>query len=233
MMNEPTADVDPRSFDRFAADYDRFVSLEPPELPEWLLIHLPRNRRRALDAGCGSGRHALALADHFDQVIGVDLSRPLVDIARRRRPHPRVRYEVADLLAFTDPDGFELVFSRTTLHHLTDLAAGLRRLRGLVAPGGVAVLVDCVSRWPTPARWVYVAGALRDVPGDVRRYGRDEARWLFGFRTSSPWLDHLRSERYLSRGSFEQRYGAVFPGSRFHALRYFHVLVWHRPEERP
>ena len=36
---------------------------------------LAARRRRALDFGCGAGRLTHALADHFDQVIGVDIAR--------------------------------------------------------------------------------------------------------------------------------------------------------------
>jgi SAM-dependent methyltransferase len=110
--------ADPQSFDRLAADYDRYASLEPPLILDWLLTQLPGRGRRALDAGCGSGRHTLALADRFDQVVGVDRSQPLIDLARRTRPHPRIRYRAGDLLAIRDPEGFDLVFSSTTLHHL-------------------------------------------------------------------------------------------------------------------
>src|SRR5215211_4063372 len=63
MGSDRAGTADPRSFDRFAAGYDRYVSLEPAGLPRWLLDHLPTRRGRALDAGCGSGRHTLALAD--------------------------------------------------------------------------------------------------------------------------------------------------------------------------
>src|SRR5438093_10715014 len=117
--------ADAASFDRFAADYDRFARLERPTILEWLLKQLPASRSRALDAGCGTGRQTLALADRFDQVVGVDISHPLIDIARRRRLPPNVQYYVEDLMAFVDPDGFDLVFSSTTLHHLPELEAAL------------------------------------------------------------------------------------------------------------
>jgi hypothetical protein len=48
-------------------------------------------------------------------------------------------------------------------------------------------------------------------------------------RNSTDWLEHLASDRYLSRDAFEQRYGAVFPGARFQALGHAHALVWHSP----
>jgi SAM-dependent methyltransferase len=228
-MGRPAGKADPQSFDRFAADYDRYASLEPPMVLDWLLAHLPGHGRRALDAGCGSGRHTLALADRFDQVVGVDRSQPLIDLARHQRPHPRVRYQFGDLLAITDPVGFDLVLSSTTLHHLPDLDAGLHHLRGLVATGGTAILVDNVASRPTPSRWIYRLGAVRELPADLRRHGWQQTRWLLNFRTSASWLDHLASDRYLSRHGFEQRYGVVFPGARFHALGYAHALVWRNP----
>jgi hypothetical protein len=36
-MGRETAHPDPQSFDRFAADYDRYASLEPPLILDWLL----------------------------------------------------------------------------------------------------------------------------------------------------------------------------------------------------
>jgi SAM-dependent methyltransferase len=44
---------------------------------------LATRRRRALDFGCGAGRLTHALADHFDEVIGVDIAPSMIDIARR------------------------------------------------------------------------------------------------------------------------------------------------------
>jgi len=220
--------ADATSFDRFAADYDRFASLERPTILEWLLKQLPASRSRALDAGCGTGRQTLALADRFDQVVGVDISHPLIDIARRRRLPPNVQYYVEDLMAFVDPDGFDLVFSSTTLHHLPEIEAALLHLRGLVRPAGTIVLIDNVASRPTPPRWVHVLGALRHFPADVRRLGWVNSRWLFTFRTSRPWLDHLASDSYLSRREFERVYGATFRGAHFQQLGYAHGLVWRK-----
>jgi SAM-dependent methyltransferase len=192
-----------------------------------LLTQLAGHGGRALDAGCGSGRHAQALAGQFDEVIGIDISTPLIDIARQRSD-PKVRYLVSDLIAFADPDGFDLVFSSATLHHVRDLEAALRRLRGLVRPGGIAILIDNVASRPTPPSWVHVIGALRDIPGDMARVGGRNAAWLLRFRTSAAWLDHLASDRYLTRQAFERRYGASFPGARFANLGYAHGLVWEK-----
>src|SRR5438874_10138933 len=152
-----------QSFDGFASDYDRFSRLEQPGVLNWLLSRVPAHAGRAVDAGCGSGRHTRALARQFNEVIGVDISAPLIDIARHQSG-PTVRYVVSDLRAFADPDRFDLVFSSTTLHHVPDLDAALVHLRGLVKPGGLAILVDSVASRRTPPRRVPVLGAGRDVP---------------------------------------------------------------------
>jgi SAM-dependent methyltransferase len=225
----------PQSFDHFAADYDQFARFSRSTLQDWLLAQLPAHGERALDAGCGSGRHAGALAERFDQVIGVDISEPLIRIARERRSHDNVRYQVSDLMNFADPEGFDLVFSSTTLHHLPDLDAALRQLRGLVRAGGRAVLVDNVARRPgqkmlpnSPAHWVHVLGAVREFPGDVWRIHWRQARWLLKFRTSPAWLAHLAGDRYLSVQAFERTYGAIFLGARFTDLGFARGLVWDR-----
>ena len=215
-----------QSFDRFAAEYDRLATLEPVGLRDWLLAQLPERGHRALDAGCGAGRHTVLLAERFDEVVGIDLSEPMIQIARGQRSRPNARYLATDLMSFEDALGFDLVFSSTTLHHVPDLDAGLLHLRGVVRAGGIAILIDNVASRPTPARWIHVLGAVRDFPGDAARLGRHQARWLLRFRTSAAWLDHLASDRYLSRQAFELRYGSIFPGARFQNLGYAHALVW-------
>src|ERR671910_443066 len=45
-------------------------------------LGLPRERGRALDFGCGLGRMTRALAAHFDECVGVDISEGMVRGAR-------------------------------------------------------------------------------------------------------------------------------------------------------
>jgi SAM-dependent methyltransferase len=167
------------------------------------------------------------LADHFDEVVAIDISKPLIEIARARRSHPRIIYVEADLAEFEDPDGFDLVFSSSAIHHLPDLRSALVQLRGLVAPGGVAVLIDQVSLWPTPPRWVYYVGSLRTLPGHVWRVGWRAAWWMFRFQTSRPWLEHVTNERYLGRPEFRREYGSVFLGAQFEPLGFAEAITWH------
>ena len=55
----------------------------------------------AYDFGCGSGRYLACLAEHFDRVVGVDISAKLIskamEFAHERGIHARVELDVEDL----------------------------------------------------------------------------------------------------------------------------------------
>ena len=219
-------DTDHRSFDSFAHDYDRFKELAPD--PDWI-TRLRLAGGRALDAGCGTGHHTIALAETFDDVLGIDISEPMLDIARAKRSRPNIRYETSDLTTYRDPDGFDLVWSAATLHHVPNLDAALANLRDLTRPGGTVVCVDLVSSlwWRLAPRLVHAVGHVLDFPQDVRRVGVRQALWMARFRFG-PWRGHVTTDRFLSWDEFVHAYGASFPGARFER-RGFAACIWTKP----
>jgi SAM-dependent methyltransferase len=218
-----------QSFDALAADYDRMAMLAPAPFTDWIFAQVPAHVGRALDAGCGPGNLALLLAERCQQVIALDISEPMIEIARRQRSRPNIDYRVLDLMSFKDPDGFDVVLSTCVLHHLSNLEAALQHLRSLVRAGGMAVLIDNVAWTTTPSRVVHVVGAYRHFPLDVVAHGWRQARWMFTFRRNPRWLDHLAGDRYISREAFRRRYGAAFPGARFQSFGWAEALVWQAP----
>src|SRR6266480_1580790 len=77
--------------------------------------------RAALDFGCGVGRLTQPLAQHFAEVVGVDVSPSMIDLAQQYNRHAeRCRYCVnatADLARFPT-EHFDLVLSYLTLQHI-------------------------------------------------------------------------------------------------------------------
>ncbi|GAA4227040.1 magnesium-protoporphyrin O-methyltransferase [Sagittula marina] len=74
------------------------------EMRDQMLSRLPQDLRgaRVLDAGCGAGQMTQALAERGADVVAIDISPSLVEIARKRLPidlHGRVRFTSGDMLS--------------------------------------------------------------------------------------------------------------------------------------
>jgi SAM-dependent methyltransferase len=229
----PAPALGPGSFDACAEVFDRLGELIGGPLRDYLEGVLHQRGGRAVDLGCGTGRHAAVLAGRYREVLGVDLSEQMLELARRHHAGPGVRFARRDLRDLRpDLDGrFDLVLSAHTLHHVQDLDGALERIRELVAPGGRAVLVDNVAARPAvPRRW-FVAEAVRALALDLalRRRPPGEALELYRLSTHPAWLDHVTADRFLSPAEFERRYGRAFPGATFTGMYRSRALCWDAP----
>jgi len=221
---------DPQSFDHLPARYDRISELLGAELRAWILFHLPTRGGRAADLGCGTGVHTDLLAQRYAEVIAVDLSAPMVEHARRRRPQPNVSYRHGDLRNVTPGEEglFDLVFSAYTLHHVTELHSALHRIRSLVRPGGQVLLVDLVDeRRPVPRSW-FRAEAWRTFGADLRHRRRPvaEAVELLRLQLDQDWLDHQTTDQLCSVEDWDQYCRGVFPGAAITPLHRARGLSW-------
>jgi SAM-dependent methyltransferase len=117
-----------------------------------------RSGERILDVGCGCGDSSLQLADAAapgGAVTGVDISRPMLEIARRRALDTRVTFleadaQTADLGEAAD----EAVFSRFGVMFFADPGAAFANLGRAVRPGGRLAFV-C---WRAMAENIWMRG---------------------------------------------------------------------------
>ena len=72
---------------------------------------LPRQRRYAIDFGCGVGRLTRALRKYFPECHGVDISASMLDMARQLAPDCNFQ-QAADLSSFPDQCADWLGFCR-------------------------------------------------------------------------------------------------------------------------
>jgi SAM-dependent methyltransferase len=207
-------------FDAIAELYERYAEINDEVYRPYLEGALPAHAERAVDLGCGSGRFTGLLAQRCDRVLAVDIAEQEVRIARAKRMHPNIDYQVRSLLDVTgDVDGrFDVVFSVNTLFHLYAEHGPdrvLRHVRSLVAPGGLAVIVDVVSpgrRRPLWHRWWGVQDALKTL---ARRRSVRDAGTVLRLRQHPVWMTHVRVNQPISRAEFRSRYGEIFPGAEF------------------
>lgn len=107
---------------------------------------LARAGERVLDIGCGCGATSLALAKTVGaagRVHGVDVSRPMLRIARERAMEEgaNVVFLEADASAQAFRPEWDLVFSRFGVMFFADPVAAFANIRGALAPGGRLVFV--------------------------------------------------------------------------------------------
>jgi len=103
-------------------------------------IAFARDKRRALDVGCGSsGRIVELLEKHGFVVEGLDVSRRMVELARQR--HPAVPFHHADICEWKLPGKFDLISAWDSIWHvpLARHEGVLRRLMEGLNPGGVLI----------------------------------------------------------------------------------------------
>jgi len=112
---------------------------------EWVeRVHPLASKNLALDFGCGVGRLSQPLAEHFQEVRGVDISPSMIDLARGFNRHgDRCRYFLHsdhDLALFADGT-FDFIYSSITLQHIRPRFARLylAEFARVLRPGGVLV----------------------------------------------------------------------------------------------
>jgi ubiquinone/menaquinone biosynthesis C-methylase UbiE len=98
---------------------------------------------RVLDVGCGCGQSTLQLAARVGAsgaVLGVDISRPMLERARDRAVAAGVRnarFEMADAQTFAfEPEAFDVAFSRFGVMFFADPGAAFANLRRALRIGG-------------------------------------------------------------------------------------------------
>jgi SAM-dependent methyltransferase len=154
-----------------------------------------------LDLGCGGGHVSLRVAPLVQQVTAYDLLQPMLDAvariaAERDLANIATRQGAAESLPFADAS-FDLVVSRYSAHHWSDLNAALREARRVLSPGGRIILMDVTApETPVLDTWLQTLELLRD-PSHVRDYSA--AEWLgalaaAGFETGPMTQRRLRLE---------------------------------------
>lgn len=149
-------------------DWDARLAVEAP----FLRAVLPeKGPRRVLDAACGSGGHALALARWGYETVGADISAAMVQVARGKavasgQDVPFFVAGLADLPRQFPGETFDAVLclGNTLPHLLTQdaLVAALAGMARVLRPGGLLVLqqLNYDLRWQRRPRFFSAQGGI-------------------------------------------------------------------------
>ena len=226
-------------FSAVADDYARFRPRYPDELFIYL-ASLPAHRRLAWDCATGSGQAALGLAEHFQRVVGSDLSAAQIAHATA---HPRLTYRVApEGDSGLEPASVDLVTVAQALHWL-DVGRFYAEVERVLAPGG-AVAVWCYNLLEVDPRVNAVVG--RFYSQVVGPFWPPERRLLeagyrtvpFPFAELPPRRFEIRGELrladlvgYLGTWSASQRYRAARGEDPLTRIESDLAAAWGDPEE--
>jgi ubiquinone/menaquinone biosynthesis C-methylase UbiE len=150
-------------------------------LQEVIDLTRPKPGDLALDVATGTGNTALALAPYVRRVIGLDLTREMLNEARRiaaERNILNAEWVIGDAAHLPFPDAtFDLYVVRAAPHHFPDIDGFLREARRVLKRDRDAAFIDCAP--PLPARDVLHEVEVRRDPSHVMSLTVDE------------WVDRL------------------------------------------
>jgi ubiquinone/menaquinone biosynthesis C-methylase UbiE len=202
MSDQSHADAVRRQFGAQARAYlSSAVHAQGPEFAELRDAVAACPGARVLDLGCGAGHVSYQVAPLAGAVVAYDLAPEMLalvaTIARERGlDNITTTQGAAEQLPFPDRH-FDLVFSRYSAHHWSDLGGALREVCRVLKPGGLAVFVDLAGP-PRPLLDTHLQAVevLRD-PSHVRDY--TPAEWLqlvaqAGLKPRHHTLSRLRLE---------------------------------------
>ncbi len=158
-------------FSQHAKSYCKARPHYPTELFSWLANAAPAGAL-AWDAGCGNGQASVALADHFEHVIGTDASTTQIAEAIA---HPRITYRVQTAESFDGADASVDLITVAQALHWMDVQSFFANARRVLKARGVmaawcygllrckadidAIIVDFEqavvgSYWPPERRYI-------------------------------------------------------------------------------
>jgi predicted TPR repeat methyltransferase len=152
-------------WDRVAAE--RFQQIESRDDISFHAVLLPavdglirgRDLSLVLDAGCGTGFVTEWLARKAKKVVGVDISRVSIDIARQAHSRPNLTYVRSSVESFSrhpQPGEFSLAVANMTLMNVPRLTDFVRAVARLLRPSS-AFVFTITHPWFWPTYWGYEA----------------------------------------------------------------------------
>jgi len=127
----------------------RFLEKRTKTLREFIGEVVGKN---ILDLGCGSGVQMREFAPSCQKIVGVDISEPMLEAARKLlKALPKRNWELfyadARHLPFAD-QSFGIIFTLGLLDYVADSGAVLRECRRLLKPGGSIIFT--IPKKPSP-----------------------------------------------------------------------------------
>jgi ubiquinone/menaquinone biosynthesis C-methylase UbiE len=224
------------TYDAFAVGYSLWAQTRGQHFYEDALNFLPQFANRALDAGCGSGILSFQLADHVNYVVGLDISRSMIALAKAHQAKLKkdnVDFVVADLSNLPFKEGiFDFIASYNAIR-LRSIELKVPSLCCLLKPGGRMVIHESItitSRLVGAFPMWQVLDTLRSAPKYAISYGLRTMLRILSFQLSPGWIRYLWKSKKLTPELFQNIYSRFLPGCSFKEKAWRMIAFWEAPE---
>ena len=187
--------------DNWAQQNDFTETMLAPVMAPLLAAAAAKPGERAADVGCGCGALAFSLAKAVGpqgRVLGIDVSRAMLDLARRLAPPgAKVEFVEADATTHAFPrGGFDLLASRHGVMFFADPARAFANLRSALKPGGRMAFSCFRASKDNPWAMTPLEAAYQVVPRLPKPGPEDPSPFAFA--------DPARVERILGGAGFTE-----------------------------
>lgn len=189
-------------FNSISADYDKLnnvISLNQHKLwrnKTMKHMHL-KNEDIILDLCCGTGDWSIQMAEENDkvEVVGVDFSENMLEVAKHRTAHLKnISLMQGDAMNLDFPDAsFDFVTIGFGLRNLPDYALGLREMYRVLKPGGTLVILETSQPKNNFIRlgFNFYFGNIMPKLGGLLVGKEEEYKWLYESTRNFPSKEKL------------------------------------------
>jgi 2-polyprenyl-3-methyl-5-hydroxy-6-metoxy-1,4-benzoquinol methylase len=194
--------VTAKTVHRFQTIRDTVIRLNPG------LMH--RRPCRVADIGCGAGTQSLLWAELGYEVNGLDVNRPLLDVARRRAAEAgyTIEFSVGSAVSLPWPDGYiDVCLAVELLEHVADWRSCLEEFTRVLRPGGVLFL--STTNVLCPIQQEFNLPLYSWYPGTVKRYCEKLAKTTrprlanYAKYPAENWFTFYRLRSFLNERAFD------------------------------
>ncbi len=204
-------------FDNIAKDYDslnHIMSLSIDKIWRRKAIKKIKDAGeapRVLDVACGTGDFSIAIAKAVKkgEVIGVDISKEMLEVMRQKvlknKLESMISQEMGDGEALRFPEGsFDRVVNAFGIRNFENSEKGLREALRVLKPGGRLVILELSRPQNKIIRWFYDLYFLHVLPIIGGKVSGDKAAYAYlpasvkAFPGKKEFTDELRRAGFVN-----------------------------------
>lgn len=131
-----------KNFNRSADFYDQYASVQRYTAKKLKQYFPDRNNIKSIiDIGCGTGIMTEAISEAYTaaDILGIDISERMINVAKKKLNSKNIRFMVSDAEKLNTDKKADLLISNASLHWLSDIEKSLADFRDILSKNGIII----------------------------------------------------------------------------------------------